>query len=234
MDATPCLAGCWQSLLHRRKALPYGTRVISGITSSPTVHLDGYGYGPRPAKDEPSPGSPADGTEDEKPRAEAKRPGYGSELSPEQQQVVSELQARDREVRAHEAAHKSVGGSLAGGMSFSYQTGPDGRRYAVGGEVSIDTGGGGDPQTTIAKMRQVISAALAPANPSAQDRAVAAGARAAMADAQSQLSEQQRSEMKTVGEQAEPEKQAEKTPDRAARGYAQQAEAAGGLISLIA
>ena len=212
----------------------YAPRVISGVTSSPTARPDGYGYGPRPAKDERSPGSPPDGTETEKPRPQAKRGGNATELTAEQQQVVSELQARDREVRAHEAAHKSVGGSLAGGMSFSYQTGPDGRRYAVGGEVSIDTGGGGDPQATIAKMRQVIAAALAPASPSSQDRAVAAGARAAMAEAQRQLSEQQRSEMKAAGETAKPENQGEKAPDRAVRGYGQQAEAAGGLISLIA
>lgn len=206
--------------------------MISGITSTSTTRPDGYGYGPRPATDERSPGSPPDGTEAEKPRPEAKR-GNGGELTAEQKQMVSELQARDREVRAHESAHKSAGGSLAGGMSFSYQTGPDGRRYAVGGEVSIDTGGAGDPQATIAKMRQVISAALAPASPSSQDRAVAAGARAAMADAQRQLSEQQRNEMKAAGEQAESGKQGEK-PDRAARGYGQRTEAAGGLISLIA
>ncbi len=209
----------------------YISWVISGVTSSPSAQPYGYGYGPRPAKDERN---PPDETEAEKPRPEAKRDGNGSELTAEQKQMLSELQARDREVRAHESAHKSVGGSLAGGMSFSYQTGPDGRRYAVGGEVSIDTGGGGDPQATIAKMRQVIAAALAPASPSAQDHAVAAGARAAMADAQRQLSEQQRSESKAAGEQAEPEEQVEKPQDRAARGYAQQAEAAGGLISLIA
>lgn len=206
--------------------------MISGVTSSPTSRPEGYGYGTRPAKDERSPGSPPDGTEAEKPRSEpAKRGGNGSELTAEQKQMVSELQARDREVRAHESAHKSAGGSLAGGMSFSYQTGPDGRRYAVGGEVSIDTGGGGDPQATIAKMRQVISAALAPADPSSQDRAVAAGARATMADAQRQLSEQQRNERQAAGEQAE--KNSGK-PDRAARGYAQPAQAAGGLLSLIA
>jgi hypothetical protein len=206
--------------------------VISGITSTPTTRSEGYGYQPRPATEERSPGSPPDGTEAEKPRSEAKRSGNGRELTAEQKQMVSELQARDREVRAHESAHKSAGGSLAGGMSFSYQTGPDGRRYAVGGEVSIDTGGGGDPQATIAKMRQVISAALAPADPSSQDRAVAAAARATMADAQQQLSEQQRSESKAAGEQAA-EKTEAKPADRA-RGYGQRAEAAGGLISLIA
>lgn len=210
----------------------YAAWVISGITSTPTTRPEGYGYGPRPAKDERSPGSPPDGTEAEKPRSGEKRAGSGTELTAEQKQMVSELQARDREVRAHESAHKSAGGSLAGGMTFSYQTGPDGRRYAVGGEVSIDTGGGGDPQATIAKMRQVISAALAPADPSSQDRAVAAGARATMAEAQRQLSEQQRSESKAAGEQAA-EKREAKTADRA-RGYGQRAEASGGLISLIA
>jgi hypothetical protein len=105
--------------------------------------------------------------------------------------MLSGLQARDREVRAHESAHKAVGGSLAGGVSFSYQTGPDGRRYAVGGEVSIDTGSEREPQATIAKMRQVIAAALAPAQPSSQDRAVAASARAAMAVAEQQLRQTQ-------------------------------------------
>ncbi|MBN8525444.1 MAG: hypothetical protein J0M02_08920, partial [Planctomycetes bacterium] len=98
-------------------------------------------------------------------------------LSPDQLRMLAQLQARDREVRAHESAHKAVGGSLAGGVSYSYQTGPDGRRYAVGGEVSIDMGSAGDPRTTVERMRQVVAAALAPAQPSAQDRAVAAAAR---------------------------------------------------------
>ncbi len=86
------------------------------------------------------------------------------------------LQARDSEVKAHEMAHKSVGGSLAGGMSFEYQTGPDGKQYAVGGEVSIDTSAESDPKATETKMRQVRAAALAPANPSPQDIKVAGSA----------------------------------------------------------
>ncbi|MBX2800864.1 MAG: hypothetical protein KTR31_24500 [Myxococcales bacterium] len=89
---------------------------------------------------------------------------------------MAELSARDAEVRAHEAAHASAGGGLAGSPSYSYQTGPDGKQYAVGGEVSIDTSGGATPQETIARMRQVRAAALAPANPSGQDQAVAASA----------------------------------------------------------
>lgn len=102
---------------------------------------------------------------------------------------LTELKARDREVRAHEAAHQSVGGQYAGSISYVYQRGPDGAQYAVGGEVSIDTSPvRGDPQATIDKMRVVRAAALAPAEPSSQDRAVAAEAMQLMLQAQAELS----------------------------------------------
>lgn len=43
-------------------------------------------------------------------------------------------------MRAHEQAHKTAAGGLAqGGATFEYQTGPDGKQYAVSGEVKIDT-----------------------------------------------------------------------------------------------
>lgn len=111
-----------------------------------------------------------------------------SELSIEQQKELIELKRRDTEVRAHEAAHKSAGGQYAGAASFEYQTGPDGKQYAVGGEVSIDTSAiAGKPQATIQKMQVVRRAALAPANPSGQDRRVAAAAAAAEARAREEL-----------------------------------------------
>ena len=70
------------------------------------------------------------------------RPG---ELTDEEEQIVKELKARDAEVRAHEAAHIAASGGLAGAPSYTFQDGPDGKRYAVGGEVSIDTSSGGTP-----------------------------------------------------------------------------------------
>jgi hypothetical protein len=75
-------------------------------------------------------------------------------------------------------AHIAAGGQyVRGGANFEYQTGPDGKRYAVGGEVSIDTSGvSGDPDATMRKMQVVRKAALAPAKTSAQDRSVAASA----------------------------------------------------------
>ncbi len=115
--------------------------------------------------------------------------------------VVQELQVRDREVRAHEAAHQSAGGSVTGGAKFTFVVGPDGRRYAVGGEVSIDVSAvPGEAEATIRKMQTVIRAALAPANPSSQDQAVAATARATAASAQQQLSAEHAEERRDEGE----------------------------------
>jgi len=108
---------------------------------------------------------------------------------------LAKLKARDREVRAHEAAHAAAAGSLAkGGPSYTYQRGSDGRLYATGGEVNIDTSGvPGDPKATIQKARQIRAAANAPANPSTQDRAVAAQASRMEAQARREL-QQERTE----------------------------------------
>lgn len=89
--------------------------------------------------------------------------------------IIRQLSQRDNVVRAHEQAHSSVGGQYAGSAQYSYQRGPDGVSYAVGGEVPIDVGAiSGNPQATLQKMQIVQRAALAPAEPSSQDRRVAA------------------------------------------------------------
>ncbi|PHS14405.1 MAG: hypothetical protein COA86_15815 [Kangiella sp.] len=111
------------------------------------------------------------------------------ELDRVEQQEVASLQARDREVRAHESAHSSVGGSLAGSPNLNFTSGPDGKRYATSGDVSIDISKvANDPSATIAKLQQVQRAALAPSQPSSQDRKVAAIASAGISDAQVELS----------------------------------------------
>ena len=94
------------------------------------------------------------------------------------QRMISQLQSRDREVRSHEAAHASAGGSLVvSGPSFTYQKGPDGRSYAIGGEVQLDVSVvANDPEATLKKSEQIRRAALAPADPSSQDLRVASSA----------------------------------------------------------
>lgn len=92
------------------------------------------------------------------------------------QRAIEELSSRDREVRAHEQAHAAVGGQFAGAPSYEFERGPDGVSYAVGGEVSIDSGRASTPEATLLKAQTVRRSALAPANPSPQDRSVAARA----------------------------------------------------------
>lgn len=105
-----------------------------------------------------------------------------------EQQQIADLRSRDREVRAHEQAHAAVGGQHAGSPSYEFESGPDGNRYAVGGEVQIDTAPvPGDPQATIEKMQQVRAAALAPAEPSGQDRSVASDAALKQSQARAEL-----------------------------------------------
>ena len=104
-----------------------------------------------------------------------------------EQKVIDQLEMRDREVRAHEQAHAAIGGSLAGAPSYEFQTGPDGKKYAVGGEVSIDVSKTNDPESTIRKMQTVRAAALAPAEPSSQDRKVAAEASQNIAEARAEM-----------------------------------------------
>lgn len=94
----------------------------------------------------------------------------------EEQRQIFELSTRDREVRAHEQAHAAVGGQYAGAPSYQFQRGPDGINYAVSGEVPIDVGAAATPQETLQKAQVVRRAALAPAEPSPQDRRVAAQA----------------------------------------------------------
>ncbi len=110
--------------------------------------------------------------------SEAKAQGSAQqELTQEELKNQLDLQKRDTEVRAHEQAHLSAAGQYAnGGASFSYVTGPGGKRYADGGEVSIDMSKEKTPEATIIKMRTVRRAALAPANPSGADRGIAARA----------------------------------------------------------
>lgn len=116
-------------------------------------------------------------------------------LSEEEKKAVEELRARDAEVRRHEAAHAAAGGQYAGSPTFTYQTGPDGRQYAVGGEVSIDTAPvKGDPEATIRKSQQIKAAASAPADPSSQDRRVAAQADALAQQARAELAAEKREE----------------------------------------
>lgn len=120
----------------------------------------------------------------------------GDELSDKEQAELDELKKRDQEVKTHEKAHQSAGGQYASAPVYEYKKGPDGKDYAVGGHVNIDTSEESDPDKTIQKMRIVIKAAKAPAEPSGQDMKVAAEAQQTLNEAQMEKAKQQQEEMK--------------------------------------
>lgn len=114
------------------------------------------------------------------------------ELNELELKKVQDLKKRDTEVKAHEQAHLAAAGQYAaGGASFSYETGPDGVKYAVSGEVPIDISKADTPEETILKMQTIKKAALAPASPSSTDRMIASQADAIAAQARQELMKEQ-------------------------------------------
>lgn len=122
----------------------------------------------------------------------------GEALNEEDQRQVEELKRRDAQVRAHEQAHMSASAGLVqGGASFTYENGPDGKRYAVGGEVSIDSSKmPDDPRANLAKAQKIRRAALAPSEPSATDRSVAASASRMEAEARLEMAREKQTDAK--------------------------------------
>lgn len=170
------------------------TRSAAGVSDAsaerqtiklPEDRISLSGKRPQDSRDQ-QPAAPQDPAAKEPAPGEQTTPDGTSVMDPQVKQVVDKLKQTEEKVKAHEAAHKAAGGSLASSASYSYTQGPDGRSYITGGEVQIDMSPGRTPQETVSKMQQVIRAALAPADPSGQDRAVAAQAASQMAQAQQQ------------------------------------------------
>lgn len=171
---------------------------------------------------------------------EASGSAAGNMLTPDELKLIASLRQRDREVRQHEAAHMSAGaGIITSGASYSYERGPDGQRYAVGGEVGIDTSAEKTPAETIAKAQKIRAAALAPAEPSGQDMKVAAHATKMEAQAVMELAAlaiQGATSTDTATKTAEADKPTEKVSQRsyAAYGFFARAEASGRHVNIYA
>ena len=156
---------------------------ISNNFSSTAISQHSYGYSQdeklnaEPQKTDETKSNKVDKNNDETKSSKVDKNNKGKSLSDEELKEVESLKKRNAEVIAHEQAHAATGGQYAGSASFDYQTGPDGVRYAVGGEVPIDVSEiPDDPEATATKMEIVQNAALAPVSPSAADRAIASSA----------------------------------------------------------
>lgn len=165
---------------------------------------------------------------------------YERDKELQEQRQIEQLAARDREVRAHERAHAAVGGQHTGAPQLNYVRGPDGVAYAVSGEVSVSLAAvPGNPQATLRKAEQVQQAALAPADPSSQDRLIAAKAARIAEQArveirvaeQQQLAEQAEAYEQRQAERSEAQKRTDAEREAAAEERRQQeAERQAGLL----
>ncbi len=145
--------------------------------------------------------------EKEKEQKKSRTDGIDDEdLSESEKREVEELERRDKEVKQHEAAHLAAAGRFAtSAPHYEWQLGPDGEKYAVGGEVGIDTAKvQNDPEATIRKMEQVKRAAMAPASPSGQDYRVAAKAESTANRARAELAKEKDKEEDSVTEKKDP------------------------------
>ena len=97
-------------------------------------------------------------------------------MTPEEEDLVNRLRQRDAEVRRHELSHASALGADAGIVRYTYQIGPDGRSYAIGGSTEVDMGPESTDAATRAKAQRIRAAAMAVSEPSSADVAVASQA----------------------------------------------------------
>ncbi len=111
------------------------------------------------------------------------------EMTEDEKAEVRRLKKLDAEVKAHEEAHRRAAGELVrGGIHYKYKIGPDGKRYAVGGEVKIDLSEDPrGPKETKLKAEKIKRAALAPAKPSPKDRQAASSAERMKAKAEQEI-----------------------------------------------
>lgn len=175
-------------------ALEQGTGLIPSSSGSQSWTKDTQVNTPVSLSDGGEQVDPVSQTQEDAAAQEKDQPSEsdaGSEFTQEEKRLVEELQKVDAEVRAHEMAHIAAGGEyITSGATFSYRQGPDGKNYAVGGEVGIDTAPEpGDPEATLQKMQRVRAAALAPAQPSSQDIKVASNAASLTAKAMAEITQ---------------------------------------------
>jgi hypothetical protein len=123
----------------------------------------------------------------EKDERYSKKETSPNELSDAQKKALEKFEQRDAEVKAHELAHQTNSGGLAGAASYTYQQGPDGKMYAIGGSVPITFKSGSTPQESIKNAKAIASATTSPDAPSSRDFSLLSSAKMMQLKAEQQL-----------------------------------------------
>lgn len=88
------------------------------------------------------------------------------------QRVLEKFKRTDSKIRSHEQVHATIGHTTTP-IAYTYQKGPDGKMYAVGGNVRFDTSIPNDPKAAAFKLDQLHKAASATSEPSNADNTIA-------------------------------------------------------------
>ena len=88
------------------------------------------------------------------------------------QRVLNKFKHSDANIQSHEQTHASIGRTTAP-ISYTYQEGPDGKMYAIGGHVKLDTSIPDDPKAALFKLDQIKRASLGPSDVSGADIGIA-------------------------------------------------------------
>ena len=116
------------------------------------------------------------------------------DLSSEEQQQLRDLERRDQQVRTRDMAFIAAAGGAAGSYSVEYETGPDGRRYAVGADIKLDTSEGATPEQTLAKARALRAATMSARGESSTDASATAKAVRMEAEARAEIERERAAE----------------------------------------
>jgi hypothetical protein len=120
----------------------------------------------------------------------ASSPEKDGEVSAGDRAMLEKLKARDALVRGHENAHILSAGGQAGQAQYTYQTGPDGKAYAIGGSVNISiVSSPTSPEQAAGQAQVAARAAMAAGEMSPQDMQVARRATEISARARSRAME---------------------------------------------
>ncbi len=88
------------------------------------------------------------------------------------ERVLEKFKSIDANIRSHEQAHSSLTNTTTP-IQYTYQVGPDGKLYATGGHVRIDTSIPNDPKAASAKLDQIKKSATANGDMSSADGTIA-------------------------------------------------------------
>lgn len=91
------------------------------------------------------------------------------------QRVLEKFKRLDSQTKAHEQQHASLA-DTKGAISYNYQMGPDGKLYATGGHVRLDTSLPQDKDAALAKLDRLSKSAGAPSELSSADASIARAA----------------------------------------------------------